>query len=206
MIILSGQTPIGAGGEKIVYRHPQNPRLVVKVIKDGVYETAKRRKPVRFFLRGKSYYNPVHREHRSYLRAVSKKQQIVLRHIPKCHGIAQTDKGESVVSDMICGADGSPALNLRQYVETAGAVNAPLRTAIKEFLRCIRNPSWADYDTFISNILVAEKQDGEIRLVHCEYVCRWPDLMKFGLYHRHRIERKLKCDFAPLLQKYGAEF
>ena len=204
MIVLAAQTPIGEGAEKSVYRHPQNPLQVVKIIKDGYYANLRRRRPIRFFVRGKNYYNPVRREHRSYLEAVAAKSPALLLHIPKCYGIVASDKGECLVCEMLRRADGSPALNLGQYISAQECgVSPSLLAAIRAFLRAVRSPLWHDWDLAAKNILVSESQNGEIRLAHCEYKHYWRHTLQPQWWRQIKKENRLKKSFFPLLQKHG---
>ena len=165
---LAGRTPIGQGAVKTVYRHPQDSRLIVKVLRDDIYRRRLQMRPIHAVLFPFRHRIYIRREYRAYLYILATAREVFLRHIPKCFGVVQTDKGDGIVSEIVCAADGSPAMDLNEYIRTAG-VSPMLAAAIKEVYECVSDSRWTSYDIGFQNFLVAEIGDGKLRLMYCEY-------------------------------------
>lgn len=202
MLILSGQTPIGEGGHRFVYRHPQNPDAVVKVTKDSYWSWRKTSKSFRLFWHPKKYYDPGRREYQFYLHSVARNREAVLRHTAKCYRIVQTDKGDAVMSEMLRGADGLPAPNLPDYIRQEEEISSRLADEIRSFLRAFRDPGWHDMDYLWTNLLVAENGGG-IRIVHCEHKYNPTIRFKLKSRRRRRIEKMIREDLIPFFARYG---
>ncbi|MCH5760695.1 YrbL family protein, partial [Salmonella enterica] len=97
MILLSEQTPLGAGRHRKCYTHPDNARRCIKVIYNRDHGGDKE------IRRELSYYAHLSR----YLTDWSA--------IPRYYGTVETDCGTGYVYDMITDFNGAPSITLTEF-------------------------------------------------------------------------------------------
>jgi len=118
-LTLAPLDPIGHGAQKLVYRHPDDPRLLVKVVhpqfirrhdrKDAFY---KRRRRI-------GHYRAFEREVREHLasRARHAGHYAPCRHLQNILGIVDTDLGAALLVEAVLDEHGEPAPSLADLLD-----------------------------------------------------------------------------------------
>ena len=199
---LSDKKPFAGGSRRVVYRHPSDESLILKLSRPKTLKEHKSKKPFRLWMHSADYYNYALREYRAYLDAVARGCPLVLRHIPKYSGIVHTDIGKAVVVQFIRRADGSPALGLNEELERNNGWTPALRSAFGDFMRCVRNDEWQCCDFEMQNLLVADTDEGGKRIYHSEYSPKRKGLYMFAWHRRRKKEAAILKRMAPFLRRY----
>ena len=88
--------PIGMGKERMCYVHPEDPRLAIKIAREKVSQQSQRE--IEFY------------------RKLGKRGGVHDRHIPRFHGLCETNRGVGIVVDLIRNYDGEIARPLNWYL------------------------------------------------------------------------------------------
>jgi hypothetical protein len=138
-LVLSELTPLKTGNLRDVYQHPQQPALLVKIVRPDAI--ARRWDNAGWFKRlpRARHYGGFVRELKEYiaLRAQAPREVAPIAHML---GIVDTDLGLGLVSEKIVGADGAMAPSLHALCRANGGVApawtvAALDTLYAELLR-----------------------------------------------------------------------
>ncbi|MDP5208487.1 YrbL family protein [Microbulbifer sp. 2205BS26-8] len=133
MIDLSHSRPFASGGNRLCYRHPQDSRLCVKVMRPGRAAELLGRAPWYKRWRGEVRFDDNLREQQGYAqRAIQRNPEGLWQHLPRWYGIQETSLGPAAVTDMILDANGAPAPTLRQYLNKQG-FDQEVREALQRF-------------------------------------------------------------------------
>lgn len=137
--------PIGKGKERSCYVHPEDPRMAIKICHGDVREQSKRE--IRFY------------------RKLSKQVADRENHIPKFHGLCDTNLGKGIVVDLIRNYDGEISRPMNWYL----AQGLPIERfeACLEELRYsfLQNLIIFNHDMTIGNMLVQKSSLTEANLV-----------------------------------------
>ncbi len=176
---LKNQTPLGAGVDRTVYRHPENPELCIKIPR---YATGKDLKVTE--IRDKIFCLSRFGDKRGldfnytdvrYADMLQKRNRTELfNHLPRCYGQVETDLGTGVIWEYIANYDNTPCLSLLNYK------NEPERIGNNE-----KEMLWDALDIFFSwqvkhavmlremafsNTLIRKINSDSIRLYHIDAI------------------------------------
>lgn len=163
-LMLKDQTPIATGGVRLVFEHPLDPDLLVKVMRPEVVETRygagtpwyKRRRRYRqyvIFIREISEYVASYASHGESLPCAV---QIA--------GLVETDLGLGMVMFAARDADGKLAPTLATLIET-GRFDDSAKIALENFFAELLQSSLVLADLHERNLVFAAGADGKNRFV-----------------------------------------
>lgn len=115
MYELSKHDPIAAGGEKIVFVHPDSDKLLIKVWKTEYFEETRKLYPLLCRFRRLPRYITLTKEIVEHI--ALREQNIETRYLQKFYGLVDTDLGLGMVVDAVRDRDGELAKSLNQLVE-----------------------------------------------------------------------------------------
>jgi len=119
---LRDATPLFVGGSRLVFEHPSNPDLLIKIPRPDISSrwTSKRTRFGRVYLtRRFGAYTDSFRELREYV-SIRARQEGHPNFLPLYFGFVETDYGLGVVVGRVCGTDGTPAPTLGQEIRETG--------------------------------------------------------------------------------------
>lgn len=217
MLLLKELTPLGSGVDRVVYPHPDNPGLCIKVPK---YKTGKdlvveefRDKIFCLTRLGKKDYLDYNFTDELFARELEQRNNPeVFNHLPRCYGYAETDLGRGVVWDYIVDFDGSPCLSLKDIEanpEHHLGSNAKklLWAALDDFFTWQYEHAIMLREMAFSNTLVKQNAPQSIRLYHIDAIgC--VDLIPLAAYSKefarlrirskvHRFRKKMVAWLGP---------
>ena len=133
VIVLGDQEPFASGGNRLCFRHPQNPEHCLKIIRSDrtpLIRRAEKRFPAN--LRPLSTYdeNLVEILVLNYLHNNYPIQ--ITRHLPRSFGLVETNLGTAHETELVCDADGRISQTLEQYIWENG-MNSTVEKAIQIF-------------------------------------------------------------------------
>lgn len=161
-ISLRDQDPVGAGSWKLVYQHPDDERLLVKVMKrDGKVREMRT-----------AWYQATAREGDILLLARELREFVAAEAnatgrdlpIPRIIGLAQTDLGLGLVVEKICGRDGQRAMSLEVKLREAG-LTPEIEKMLAHLIAEINRHRIVIGEIKAANILFAEDDRQRVRLV-----------------------------------------
>lgn len=130
-IRLAGLKPVGRGSHRVCYRHPDHPDRCVKVLivhVPGETMTDQR------IVAGRALFSPVVDENTLELETYGELERTdnpaIWNHIPRCHGMVETDLGPGLCIEYITGPDGMPAESLTQRIDRS--YDSSCRRALEE--------------------------------------------------------------------------
>ena len=142
---LTSREPVGQGAQKLVYRHPDDPRVLVKVVNPHFIE--RRDKKDRFYQKRRriGHHRAFAREMIEHLvsRALNPGRLAPCRHMQNIIGVADTDLGAALLVEAVLDENGALAPTLRDLVES-GRFGPREQQALETFL------DWA----LTSNVLI----------------------------------------------------
>lgn len=210
MLLLKELTPIGSGVDRVVYPHPDNPGLCIKIPK---YRTGKdlevqefRDKVFCLTRLGNKDYLDYNFTDELYARELEKRNSPeVFNHLPRCYSFADTDLGRGVVWEYIVDYDGSPCLSLKDCESNPGQLGSNekelLWGALDEFFAWQLKHAIMLREMAFSNTLVKQNAPQSIQLYHIDAIgC--VDLVPLAVYSRefarlrvrskvHRFRKKM---------------
>ncbi len=165
--------PIGMGKERICFVHPEDPRLAIKIARNKVSEQSKRE--IKFYLK------------------LQKHDDVEDRHIPKFHGLCETNKGQGIVVDLIRNYDGEISRPLNWYLAHGFPIEEfePHLDELKQSF--LKNLIIFNHDMTIGNLLVQRTSsskfcmvaiDGLGDVVAFDWLDRFPFLVKRKINRR----------------------
>ncbi len=163
--------PIGTGRERICFVHPEDPRLAVKISTRG---------------------RQSEREIRLY-RKLDKRGGANSKHIPRFHGICETNHGRGFVVDMVRNYDGEISRPLNWYLAQGFPIEEfePFLEELRQSL--LQNLIVFDAQLEIDDILVQTTSASKFRMVAIDSLgdtagFGWLNLLPF--LARRRIQRR----------------
>lgn len=144
-LTLAPLEPIGRGAQKLVYRHPDDPRLLVKVVNPAFIKRHDRNDAFYKRRRRIGHYRAFEREVREHLasRARHAGHYAPCRHLQNILGMVDTDLGAALLVEAVLDANGDPAPSLAE-LQRRGEFGARERQALDTFI------DWA----MTSNVLI----------------------------------------------------
>jgi hypothetical protein len=157
---LKDQKPLTRGSYRLIFQHPHDEGLLVKVLSKRAHKPRARRwyKPKRYL----SVYRALERELKEYS-ALEKRGLRDLPFLQKFHGMVDTDLGPGIAVQKLTGRDGELAPTLTKIVERHG-LSDDLRRKIIQLREDIVSHAIVFMDVSGNNIVLANGPHGE-RLV-----------------------------------------
>jgi len=133
IIQLKDQEPFASGGNRLCFRHPDNPERCLKVIRPDRTPAIRRSE--------KSFpgnWRPLHTfdENRVELAALdylnNQYPTEIIQHLPRSFGLVETDLGKAHETELICDSEGLISQTLEQYIWENG-LNGTAEEAIRTF-------------------------------------------------------------------------
>lgn len=163
-LALQSAVPLAKGGRRIVFRHPTEPRWIVKVLQASYIKrlipdpTHWRRKRKRY-----KHYITYLQEAREHL-TLCAIYGAPPKHVQKLVGFADTDLGTGIVYEAVFGPDGKFAPTLEALIDQ-GAVTAEIKSAYEEFRAWLIEAPVVITPLHTDNIVCAQDESGKPYLV-----------------------------------------
>jgi hypothetical protein len=159
-IRLAGLKPIGRGSHRVCYPHPDHPDRCVKVLIANV--PAAEAESQSIVARPPSFSaaeseNTLELE--TYHELESAGNPTVWNHVPRCHGMVETDLGPGLVTDYVTGADGTAAESLARRIDRS--YDASCRAALEELKVFLLEHLVRIGDLHQSNLLICIPRGGQ---------------------------------------------
>lgn len=161
MLTLKQSQPVAEGRQRYVYIHPENPDLVIKVIRPDAISRAWDR------------WYKIRRSHGQYLSYMREIGEYVATHaregssppfLQRIEGLVETDMGLGLVLQAVRGEDGSLAPSLRAMLKD-GTFDREAKAALEEFFRDLMASDVIAADLNGGNVVYASLPDGARRFV-----------------------------------------
>jgi hypothetical protein len=165
--------PFGMGKERICFVHPEDPRLAIKIARQGNSE--RWRREIRFY------------------RKLQKRGGIHDRHVPGFHGLCETNHGTGIVVDLIRNYDGEIARPLDWFLAQGYPIE-DFEPSLEEMRQSfLRNLIVFNRDMTVGSLLVQKLSATKARLVAIDglgdvVAIDWLDFFPFLV--RRKIERR----------------
>lgn len=166
LYIISNLKPFAKGGKRAIYVHPDNPDWCIKVnlpdqqpidLWKNLPFLRRIRKSVDDMNENWSDYKTLNSLARSY-------DECIWRHVPRCHGWAQTDIGPGLVVDLIRDADGLISRSLLAHLWDDG-LDSVVNAAVDELIKFWVSKRIPSRSLGLHNIAARRLIDGRVRLV-----------------------------------------
>lgn len=160
LVLLSGLQPVARGRCRAVYRHPENPRWLIKIIhpggppRDAWYKAKRRYGP----------FLPTLREVKEFLSIHARRPEDSAL-VENIVGFVQTDLGLGFIVDMLAGPAGEPAPTVATLVRSGG-FGPSEGSALDTFFNRLMDSSLIIGDLHLRNVVYAhDGRSGESRFV-----------------------------------------
>ncbi|MFL1454323.1 YrbL family protein [Marinobacter sp. GN3S48] len=199
MIDLSRATPFASGANRHCFRHPDNPRLCLKVLRPENIEARFQRQPLAKKLLGKKRIDDNAQElkahHQSAIRQLLAQGQAetVWQHLPRFHGAVQTSLGSANVSELLLDDHDQPAETLEHYLQRQG-FDQPIQEAVGRFCDWLLDTGILTRNLLPHNLVVVESERrAELYLVDGLGAPAIPDkLSAIPAWRRRYISRRIQ--------------
>jgi hypothetical protein len=165
--------PIGMGKERMCFVHPEDPRLAIKIPISEVDTQSKRE--IRFYHK------------------LEKRGGVDEKHIPRFHGLCETNRGRGIVVDLVRNHDGEVSRPLNWYLAQGFPIEEfePYLEELKQSF--LSNLIIFNHDMTIGNILVQKTGAARFRMVAIDglgdvVTFEWPNAFPFLV--RRKIHRR----------------
>lgn len=154
LLKLKDQTPLTMGRSRLVFEHPDDPSLIVKVVRPDVVDDR--------FGRGTAWYKR-RRRYGRFLSYVRELQEYIAVHAAHNHsppflqkviGLAETDLGLGLVTEAARDAEGNLAPNLGALIAT-GRFDSAARARLDIFLKQVLDCDVVISDMNVGNLVYA---------------------------------------------------
>lgn len=158
---LKNLKPIAQGSSRWVFQHPENPDLLIKVLKhrlpdQQVYGLKKRLKA----LKGKHKLTRHLREIEQFLAVKSRPSDRFIQHLPEMPGFVSTDMGIGFLVEAIKGQDGKLAPTLKQLIKTSQLTIQRI-TLLELFFKRLLESDVVAGDAHAGNLVLGTNSNGE---------------------------------------------
>ena len=156
--------PLAKGNARLVYEHPQSPRLLIKVMRPDLVE--RRQVSPKLWFQGLRRYDPYVvflREIREYVAAYAALGQAA-PFAQVVHGLVETELGLGLVLEAVRNSDGGLAPTIAKLVQQ-GQFDAEATTALDQFLSELLESDLVIADLHERNLVYALGRDGSRRFV-----------------------------------------
>jgi len=145
LFLLSNSKPFARGGHRLCYLHPENPAWCIKVMMAHSPRI------------GRKDENLL--EYRAYQELERHGDPAIWEHIPRCHGLVETDLGRGLVTDYLSGPDAAEVPNLKQRIDQG--YDASCQKALEEFKAFLLKHLVRVGDMRPANLLVCKLPDSD---------------------------------------------
>jgi hypothetical protein len=185
--------PIGVGGERVCYQHPEDPTKAVKVQKGEIKKQT---------LRELKFY-----------RALQRKKVKNFKHIPRFYGMVRTNLGEGFVVDLVTDFDGRQSKSLNWYFKQGYPLSEfyPYLEELKQHF--LQNLIVFNNRRSPSNLLFKRVSDHEARIVVIDGLgdhaaINWLDAFAYFAHRKinrrwNRFIARLQNCSAEMMREYG---
>ena len=164
LLVLAHHAPFTIGGTRRCYVHPDDPSKCIKVLRPD--RTAlQRKRAAKGWRRLKplASFDDQVKERRAYERLISRREELVFRHVPKYFGTVDTDMGIGIVTQLIRDFDGKFPATLEEALLLPAT--SELTSAVDQFKRWLRDSLLLTRDLLPHNIIVVRRSEGVSRLM-----------------------------------------
>ncbi|AQQ71319.1 PhoP regulatory network protein YrbL [Limihaloglobus sulfuriphilus] len=151
---LSDEKPIASGLEKLVFQHPENKNLLIKVWHKTFFERKKKRHPIAIKFQRLPRYSSIVNEITEQLVIYEADQTPV--YIQKVSGLVHTDLGPGITVKAILKKDGTLAWTLGDMIKNK-KYNAMHQRAIDELLNWLKDSPIIVRDFDLQNLVWDEQ-------------------------------------------------
>lgn len=161
VVELAHSTPLAQGSRRLVFQHPWDADLVIKVLKPGSTrpDGQPQRRRLYKLRRREGAYIYHRRELNEYLAARVANRSPSGLPICAVQGLIETDLGLGLVVERIRGADGGLAPTLRQVVDRQ-QFDEPVRRLFERFIEDMIEKHIVAYELSLDNIVLADDDRG----------------------------------------------
>jgi hypothetical protein len=131
-LTLSDKEPFGIGGRRLCFVHPLDASKCVKVLRNDAERTIRIANSSAYFARFRREYDNNADEKRALEKLYRRIGPEMTKHLPRCYGVAPTDRGPGLVLDLMRDFDGKISRSIRELIST-GTPIAELRAPYDEF-------------------------------------------------------------------------
>jgi hypothetical protein len=189
LLHLQNSQPIGVGGHRTCYVHPERTELCVKVLHEPWRQINRRLNAPFRHIRPRRHYDENRSEYHELRKLQRKLGTAMTAHFPQVHGLVRTDVGEGLVVDRILDPDGQTSLTLKNYIWLYGLDDACLR-ALEAFWSFLIRHRVMVRDPMPHNLVVQKKGDGQLRVIMIDGFGS-SDLFPFRAWVGSLAEKKL---------------
>lgn len=162
MIDLSRETPFASGANRHCFRHPDNPRLCLKVLRPENIEARFHRQSFPKKLLGKRRIDDNAQELKAHQQSAIRQligqdqAEKVWKHLPRFHGAIQTSLGTANVSELLLNDHNQPAQTLEHYLQRRG-FDKPMQEAVGRFCDWLLDTGILTRNLLPHNLVVLER-------------------------------------------------
>ena len=202
MIKLNNSLFLGEGSHRATYRHPDDKKKCLKIVKAGSLEK-RRKNNSKWYkrLRKLSSFDETHKDLQAYRQFKDNEEK--LKHIPRFYGMVETSLGSAMLLDLIINEDGSPALSLADHLKS-GKNRDELREALIVLGTHLIKRAIVVRDFSMGDLLVRENRDGNLKLYVIDGL-GGTELIPFSkvpFFARLKATRKVQRFYGKVTQSY----
>lgn len=162
--------PIGIGQARLCFVHPEDPRLAIKIGKDG--DESPNRADILFY------------------RGLKNQGAVTGKHIPRLHGSCETNRGDGIVVDLVRNYDGEIARPLNWFLAHGYPIEEfeDSLEELRQFL--LQQLIVFDPKLSIDDLLVQKTSASRVRLVMINHLGQTAKAGLFAFLARRKIERR----------------
>lgn len=174
-VCFSDQLPIARGNRRLVFVHPENPSICLKVAAPGKSPTEIRDSKYWYKrLRPVHSYDDNHIELCEYQRLIRTVANPTVG-LPRIYGLAATNLGPALMQDLIRNSDGTVSSNLKDYLEGFRICPERVRAltnSAAQFTDWLINNKIVVHDLHLQNVVVQETPNS-LRFVLIDGLGAW---------------------------------
>ncbi len=202
MIELNDSLFIAEGSHRATYRHPADDGKCLKIVKSGSLEKRRKRNKKWYKrLRRLSAFDETHKDLQAYRQFGTDEDK--LKHIPRFHGMVETSLGPAMLLDLVSNEDGTPALSLRDYLNSEKNRNS-LKEALVELGQHLVAQAIVVRDFSIGDVMVRKELNEEIKLFIVDGLggSELIPLSSIPFFARLKAARRVDRFFEKIMQNY----
>ena len=202
MIELNNSLFIAEGSHRAIYRHPEDKRKCLKIVKSGSLERRRKRNKKWYKrLRRLSSFDETRKDLQAYRQFGTNTEK--LKHIPRFYGMVETSLGPAMLLDLIVNEDGSASRPLGSHLES-GKNRGPLKNALLDLGQHLIAQAIIVRDFSIGDVMVREGVDGNIALFVVDGLggSELIPLSKIPFFARLKAIRRVERFFEKIMKRY----
>ena len=203
LLQLKDTQPIGVGGHRNCYIHPERPELCVKVLHEPWRQINRRLNDPLRHVRPRRHYDENRSEYLELRKLQRKLGSAMTEHFPQVHGLVRTDIGEGLVVDRILDPDGETSLTLKNHIWLYGLDDMCLR-GLENFWSFLIRHRVMVRDPKPHNLVVQKTGDGQLRVIMIDGFGS-SDLFPFRSWFGSLAEKKIAARRERMQRKIDRE-